>query len=111
MPAPASAPVTPAPLPVPAAQCPPPLPAALEEVDNDEEPLVHPFARAKDTAYAPLTTNNVAAKPKPAPPKKPDMPLRTTAPVYDLQVASTVYVCTMDSQITITQCELLLLSP
>ena len=50
------------------AQHPPPPPATLEEVDNDEEPLVHPFARAKDAAYALPTTNNVAAKPKPAPP-------------------------------------------
>ena len=39
------------------------------------------------------------------------MPLRTAAPVYDPQVASTIYVHTMDSQITITQCELLSLSP
>ena len=69
-----------------------------------------PFTRAKDAAYAPPTTNNVAAKPKPAPPKKPDIPLRTAAPVYDPQVASAVYARTMDSQITITQRELLSLS-
>ena len=55
--------------------------------------------------------NNAAAKLKPALLKKPDIPLRTTALVYDPQVASTVYMCTMDSQITITQCELLSLSP
>ena len=103
--------LAPAPLPVPAARRPPPPPAALEEVDDDEEPLVHPFTRAKDAVYAPPTTNNVAAKPKPALPKKPDVPLRTTTLVYDPQVASTVYAHTMDSQITITQCELLLLSP
>ena len=106
-PTPAPAPVAPAPLPVPAAQRPPPPPAAPGEVDDDEEPPVHPFARAKDAVYSLLTTNNITAKPKPAPPKKPDVPLRTTAPVYDPQVTSTMYACTMDSQITITQHELL----
>ena len=100
-----------APAPVAPAWRPPPPPAALEEVDDNEEPLVHPFARAKDAAYAPLTTNNVTAKPKPAPLKKSDVPLRTATPVYDPQVASAVYVCTMDSQITITQHELLSLLP
>ena len=110
-PPPAPAPVAPIPLPVPAARLSPPPPAVPEEVNDDDEPPVHPFARAKDAAYAPPTTNNVAAKPKPAPPKKPDVLLRTAAPVYDHQVASTIYVRTMDSQITITQRELLSLSP
>ena len=111
MPAPAPAPVAPVPPPVPAAQLPPLPPAIPEEVNNDDEPPVHPFARAKDAAYALPATNNIAAKPKPAPPKKPDMPLRTATPVYDPQVASAVYAHTMDSQITITQRELLSLSP
>ena len=111
IPTPAPAPVAPVPPPVPAARLPPAPPAVQEEVNDDNEPLVHPFTRAKDAAYAPPTTNNVAAKPKPALPKKPDVPLRTAAPVYDPQVASTVYAHTMDSQITITQCELLSLSP
>ena len=83
-----------------------------EEVDDDEDqPLVHPFARAKDTAYALPTTNNVAAKLKPPPLKKPDVSLRTATLVYDAQVASTVYAHMMDFQITISQCELLLLLP
>ena len=110
MPPPAPAPVAPVTPPVPAARLPPHPSATPEEVNDDDEPPVHPFARAKDAAYAPPTTNNVAAKPKPAPLKKPDIPLRTVAPVYDAQVASAVYACTMDSQITITQRELLLLS-
>ena len=110
-PAPAPALVTTVPLPVPAAQCPPPPLMTPEEVDDDEEPLVHPFTRVKDAAIALPTTNNIGAKLKPLPPKKPDIPLRTATPVYDPQVASTVYACTMDSQITITQHELLLLSP
>ena len=107
---PAPAPVAPLAPPVPAAQLPPPLPAVPEEVNDDDEPPVHPFSRAKDAVYALPTTNNVAAKPKPAPPKKPDVPLRTTALVYNPQVASAVYARTMDSQITITQRELLSLS-
>ena len=110
MPPPAPAPVAPIPPPVPSAQLPPPPSATPEEVNDDHEPPVHPFTRAKDAAYAPLTTNNVAVKPKPAPPKKPDVPLRTAALVYDPQVASAIYACTMDSQITITQRELLSLS-
>ena len=110
-PAPVPAPVAPIMPPAPAAQLPPPPPAIPEEVDDDDEPPVHPFARAKDAAYAPPTTNNVTAKLKPAPVKKPDVPLRTAAPVYDPQVASAIYACTMDSQITITQRELLSLLP
>ena len=105
---------TPAPAspPVPAAQHPPPPPTIPEEVNgDDEEPLVHSFSRAKDAVYALPTTNNVGAKPKPAPPKKPDVPLRTTTPIYDPQVALTMYTCTMDLQITITQRELLSLLP
>ena len=86
-------------------------PTTLEEVVNDEEPPVHPFARAKDTAYAPPTTNNISVKPKPSLLKKPDIPLRTTAPIYNPQMASKVYAQMMDSQITITQRELLSLLP
>ena len=111
-PAPAPPPVPPVPPPVPAAQRRPPPPTILEEVNNDnEEPLVHSFSRVKDAVYAPPTTNNISVKPKPAPLKKPDVPLRTTTPIYDPQVALTMYVHTMDSQITITQHELLSLSP
>ena len=109
-PAPAPAPVAPSPPPVPAARLPPPAPAIPEEVNDNDEPPVHPFARATDAVYAPPTTNNVAAKLKKAPQKKPDVPLRTATPVYDPQVAPTIYARTMDSQITITQCELLSLS-
>ena len=81
-----------------------------EEVDDDEDPQVHLFAREKDTTYAPLTTNNIGVKLKPSPLKKPDVPLRTAAPIYDPQGVSTMYAHTMHLQITITQQELLLLS-
>ena len=56
-------------------------------------------------------TDNVAAKLKPPLPKKPKGSYKTTALIYDPKVASEVYMCTMDSQITLTQHELLLLSP
>ena len=85
-PTPSPAPVVPiAPL-VPLAQLPPPPPAIPEEVNDNDEPLVHPFARAKDAAYAPPTTNNVAAKLKPALLKKPachlEPPLRSMTPKW-----------------------------
>ena len=79
--------------------------------NHTSQPLVHPFAHAKDASYSPPTTDNVAAKPKPPLPKKPEGSYKTTAPIYDLKVASEVYAHTMDSQITLTQRELLSLSP
>ena len=79
--------------------------------NHTSQPPVHPFACAKDASYSPPTTDNVAAKPKPPLPKKPEGSYKTTAPIYDPKVTSEVYACTMDSQITLTQCELLSLSP
>ena len=78
---------------------------------HTSQPLIHPFAHVKDASYSLLTTNNVAAKLKPPLPKRPEGSYKTTTPIYDPKVASEVYVCTMDSQINLTQCELLLLSP
>ena len=75
------------------------------------QPPIHPFACTKDASYSPPTTDNIAMKPKPPLPKKPKGSYKTTTPIYDLKVTSEVYVRTMDSQITLTQCELLLLSP
>jgi hypothetical protein len=75
------------------------------------QPPLHPFAAARDAAYRPPTTDNVAAKPKPPPVKKPESVWKTTAPVYDPKVASDVYARTMNSPITLTQRELLSLSP
>ena len=75
------------------------------------QPPVHPFARAKDASYSPPTTDNIATKPKPPLPKKSEGSYKTTAPIYDPKVTSDVYACTMDSQITLTQHELLSLSP
>ena len=83
-----------------------------EEITNDvNQPPTHPFAKAKDATYSPPTSENVAAKPKPPPVKKPEVTYRTSAPIYDPQVASNIYSRTMNSQITLTQRELLSLSP
>ena len=79
--------------------------------NHTSQPLIHPFAHAKDASYSPPTTGNVAAKPKPPLPKRPEGSYKTTTPIYDLKVASEVYAHTMDSQITLTQRELLSLLP
>ena len=83
-----------------------------KEITNDaNQPPTHPFAKVKDVTYSPLTSDNVAMKPKPLPVKKPDVTYRMSAPIYDLQVASDIYSWTMNLQITLTQHELLSLSP
>ena len=64
----------------------------VEEITNDvNQPPTHPFAKAKDATYSPPTSDNVAPKPKPPPVKKPEVTYRTSAPIYDLQVASDIY--------------------
>ena len=79
--------------------------------NHTSQPPIHPFTQEKDAAYSLPTTDNVAAKPKPSPPKKPDGSYKTTIPIYDPKVESDIYMCMMDSQITLTQCKLLLLLP
>ena len=84
----------------------------IEEITNDVNQLpTHLFAKAKDATYSPLTSENVTVKPKPPPVKKPEVMYRTSAPIYNPQVASDIYSRTMNSQITLTQRELLSLSP
>ena len=89
------------------------LPIAFQ--DNQQISLadstIHPFAHAKDVSYNPPTTSNIAAKLKPPLPKRPEGSYKITTPIYDLKVASEVYAHTMDSQITLTQRELLSLLP
>ena len=84
----------------------------IEEITNNvNQPPTHLFVKAKDATYSPPTSDNVTAKPKPPPVKKPEVTYRMSAPIYDLQVASDIYSQTMNSQITLTQRELLALSP
>ncbi|KAF7297477.1 hypothetical protein MIND_00981500 [Mycena indigotica] len=72
----------------------------------------HPFAKARDAAYAPPRDRNVGARAPVLPAaKKPEVAYRTTAPVYDDKIASQVFGRSMDAPITLTQRELLSLSP
>lgn len=72
----------------------------------------HPFQKAKDAAYAPPAERNVGAPVK-APPvvRKNDPAYRTLPPVHDPSIAADVYKRSMNAPITITQRELLSLSP
>ena len=83
-----------------------------EEITNNANQLsTHLFLIAKDTTYSPPTSDNVAARPKPPLVKKPEVTYRMSASIYDPQVTSDIYSQTMNSQITLTQRELLSLSP
>ena len=64
-----------------------------------------------DATYAPPINHNFAAAPKPQPPKKADPAYKTSAPIYDRKVTTDIYDRAMDAQVTLTQRELLLLSP
>jgi hypothetical protein len=79
----------------------------------------HPYRYAKDAAYTPPTNRNIGhpitvpaqLQPTATATKKQEPAYRTLPPVYDPQIAMDVYKRTMDTAITITQRELLCLSP
>jgi hypothetical protein len=72
----------------------------------------HPFRNAKDAAYSPPTDRNVGSIPKaPVTNKKQDPAYKTLPPVHDPLIAANVYNRSMEAPITITQRELLSLSP
>jgi hypothetical protein len=73
----------------------------------------HPFRNAKDAAYSPPSTRNFGAQDKtPATPyKRPDAAYKTLPPVHDPIIATSVFQRSMEAPITITQRELLSLSP
>lgn len=75
------------------------------------EPPVHPYANAADATYVPPTNRNFAAAPKPPPAKKNEPAYKTFPPVYDGKVATDVYDRAMATEVTLTQRELLSLSP
>ena len=83
---------------------------------SSTQPIIlpeHPFRNAKDAAYAPPTTKTVGAQDK-APTtvnKKPDPAYRTLPPIHDPTIATDVYNQSMEAPVTITQRELLSLSP
>jgi hypothetical protein len=75
------------------------------------EPPVHPYADARDGAYAVPQNRNFGALPKPAAQKKPEPAYRTLPPIYDGKIAADVYDRAMAASVTLTQRELLSLSP
>jgi len=69
----------------------------------------HPFRNARDAAYQPPVNRNVAVPEKPV--KRPEPAYKTLPPVHDPKIATDVYARSMNAQITVTQRELLSLSP
>src|SRR5208282_5685898 len=72
----------------------------------------HPFRNAKDAAYTPPSAKNVGAQDKTANTNKRAEPTyKTLPPVHDPAIAANVFKRSMETPITITQRELLSLSP
>jgi hypothetical protein len=65
--------------------------------------VTHPYADVQDATYAPPVNRNYATAPEPA--------YKTSPPIYNGKVASDVYDRAMDARVTMTQRELLSLSP
>src|SRR5271163_5115927 len=65
---------------------------------------------ARDAAYSPPVNRNVAAKPNQNF-KRPEPVYKTLPPIHDSTIAANVYKRSMDAPITLTQRELLSLSP
>lgn len=81
---------------------------------RDDIPIPeHPFANARDATYAPPRDRTFGAPPpRPAPPaKKGDPAYRSIAPIYDQKHAANVFKRCLEAPISITQEELLALSP
>lgn len=90
---------------------PPAVPEPSKAVPSPSEPE-HPFRNAKDAAYAPPAERNVGAPEKPqVVAKRPEPAYKTLPPVHDPSIAADVYKRSMEAPITITQRELLSLSP
>ena len=96
---------------------------AKQKTTSDNRPIIidqspqvaqkepeHPYRNAKDAAYIPPTQPNIGSIQKP-PFKRNDIAYRTLPPVQDPEIAKTVFTRAMDSPSTITQRELLSLSP
>jgi len=65
----------------------------------------HPFAKARDAAYAPPKERNAGLPPKFAP------AYRTNAPIYNEKDAADVFQSSLDAQVTLTQRQLLSIAP
>lgn len=73
----------------------------------------HPFCHAKDATYAPPQNRNVGApiKVTQMAPRKVDAAYRTLPAIHDAAIANAVYNRALETQVSITQRELLSLSP
>src|SRR5271168_4112571 len=71
----------------------------------------HPYRNARNTAYTPPVDRNVAVPDKPNNGKRPEPAYKTLPPVHDPTIAANAYKRSMDAPITITQRELLSISP
>jgi hypothetical protein len=80
-----------------------PTPALQKEPGNvGETEVTHLFANVPDATYVPPVNRNYTAAPKPQLPKKADPAYKTSAPIYNRKVATEVYNCAMDVQVTLT---------
>ena len=86
-----------------------PTPTASIPTRQPEEAPEHPYRQARDAAYTPPTNRNVGAQDKNV--KKTEPAYKTLPPVHDPEIAARVYKRSMEAPITITQRELLSLSP
>jgi metal-sulfur cluster biosynthetic enzyme len=86
-----------------------PEPITISQPDTTPE---HPYRNAKDAAYAPPVDRNIGSPVKfPVNAKKNDPAYKTLPAVHDPSIAVNVYKRSMETPITITQRELLSLSP
>ena len=80
---------------------------------SNSQPIIpeHPYWNARDAAYSPPVNRNIGAQDKSNPIKRAEPAYKTLPPVHDPAIATQVYKRSMDTPITITQRELLSLSP
>ena len=90
-----------------------PQPQGNQEFSIHARNQEHPFRNAKDAAYTPPSTKNIGAHDKtPSVPYKKAEPAYKTLPsVHSPAIAASVFQRSMEAPITITQKELLSLSP
>jgi hypothetical protein len=100
-------------VPVPAPAVPNRVPVAPVEAEvSVPRAPEHPYAKARDAAYAAPKGRNFGVKPPPMPPVKRHEPAyRSTPPVVDNKIVSNVFYRSMEAPITLTQRELLSLAP
>ena len=95
---------------------PPPIPVVAREpaVAIVAQPVIepeHPFRNARDAAYTPPVARNIGATIKTPAAKVVAPAYKTLPPVHEASIALDVYKRAMDTPVTITQRELLSISP